>query len=226
MRAISHAILENGVLCDGPLLEVGCGGCAFLREITERHPLHLSLGIDSNPAAFSIPRNSGLRQPKLAQADLHSLPFSDNSLAGVIGLDAFDQQGVRLHTALLESRRVLTTGGILLLRVSAYPWLQGEHDRAFGTERRYKAKEISVSLRQAGFKIERITHANILMLLPAIALRLAIMANLASVEAGFSPARALRACLIGMLRAESVMLRLVKLPAGLSLYALAQKDDA
>ncbi len=226
MRAVSHAILESSTLCDGPLLEVGCGGCAFLRELAKKHPRHPTLGIDSNQAALSTPRNSGSGQPPLAQADLHNLPFADNSLAGVIGLDAFDQQGVRLNTALIESRRVLTTGGVLLLRVSAYPWLRGEHDRAFGTERRYRAKEIRISLRQAGFKIGRLTHANLLMLLPAIALRLAVMANIASVEAGFSPARALRACLIIMLRAESTVLRSVGFPAGLSLYALAEKDAA
>jgi SAM-dependent methyltransferase len=223
MRAVSHAILESGGVRDGPLLEVGCGGCTFLRELAEKNPRYTTLGIDRNPAALATVRLSRSGQPPLAQADLHNLPFADHSLAGVIGLDAFDQHGVHLKTALTESRRVLRTGGFLLLRVSAYPWLQSEHDRAFGTGRRCSAKEIRAALRQADLKIGRLTYANLLMLLPAIALRLAIMANLSSVEVQFSPARTLGAMLTAVLRAEAAVLRSVRFPAGLSIYALAQK---
>lgn len=226
MRAVSHAILESGAFRDGPLLEVGCGGCSFLRELSEKNRSRTVLGIDHNPAALSTVRAYCSGRLPLAQSHLHNLPFADDSLAAVIGLDTFDQQGVRLKTALSESRRVLKTGGILLLRVSAYPWLRGAHDRAFGTGRRYSAKEIHKALRQECFKIERITHANLLMLLPAIVLRLAFIANLVSVEAGFSPARALTAALTAVLRFEAAILRSVSFPAGLSLYALAQKDIA
>ena len=226
MRAVSHAILESGAFRDGPLLEVGCGGCTFLRELAENNRGHTVLGIDNNLAALStMAAPCSVRLP-LAQSHLHNLPFADNSLAGVIGLDTFDQQGVRLKTALDESRRVLKTGGILMLRVSAYPWLRSAHDHAFGTGRRYSSKELHRTLRQEGFKIERITHANLLILLPAILLRLAFMAKLVSVEAGFSPARLLTAGLTAVLRFEAAILRSVSFPAGLSLYALAQKDIA
>jgi SAM-dependent methyltransferase len=223
MRAVSHAILESSVLPDGPLLEVGCGGCAFLRELADQNPRRIALGIDRNPAALSSVRASGAAQSPLAQADLHNLPFADRSLAIVIGLDAFDQQGVRLQTALVESRRVLMPGGILALRVSAYAWLRGEHDRAFGTGHRYSAKEIRTALRGAGFRIERLTHANLCMLLPAIVLRLAVMARIASVEGQFAPARPLAGSLTAVLRAEAAVLRSIGFPAGLSLYALARK---
>ena len=217
MRAVSHAILESGAFRDGPLLEVGCGGCTFLHELAENNRGHTVIGIDNNPAALSTMATSRSVRLPLAQSDLHNLPFADNSLAGVIGLDTF---------ALDESRRVLKTGGILLLRVSAYPWLRGAHDHAFGTGRRYSSKELHRTLRQEGFKIERITHANLLILLPAILLRLAFMAKLVSVEAGFSPARPLTAGLTTVLRFEAAILRSVSFPAGLSLYALAQKDIA
>jgi hypothetical protein len=127
---------------------------------------------------------------------------------------------------MMESRRVLIAGGTLMIRVSAYPWLLGDHDRAFGTGRRYSAKEVCLALHDAGMKIERITHANLLMLLPAIILRLAVMAKITSVEAGFSPARAFRATLIAALQTEAKILRSLRLPAGLSLYAIAQKKAA
>jgi ubiquinone/menaquinone biosynthesis C-methylase UbiE len=223
MRAVSHAILESSVLPNGPLLEVGCGGCTFLRELAEKNPRYTTLGVDRNPAALAAGRASGSGRLSLAQADLHNLPFSDRSLAIVVGLDAFDQKGVCLQTALDESRRVLIFGGVMALRVSAYAWLRGEHDRAFGTGRRYSAKEIRAALHKADFAIERLTHANLLMLLPAIAMRVAVLVRLASVDAQLSPARALAVALTAVLRAEAAMLRSVGFPAGLSLYTLARK---
>ncbi len=223
MRSVSHAILESRALRDGAVLEVGCGGCTFLHEVAQKNPSRSIIGLDRNPAALAVGRLSSPAGLPLAQADLHKLPFADGSLAAVIGLDAFDQQGVRLQTALAESRRVLMIDGVLALRVSAYAWLRGEHDRAFGTAHRYSAKEVCTALRGADFRIERLTHANLCMLLPAIALRLAVMARLTSVEAGFSPARALSTALTAVLRAEATVLSSVGFPAGLSLYALARK---
>lgn len=223
MRAISHSILANRTVCNGPRMEVGCGGGAFLREISESNHSDIAIGIDRNPAALEKARSLRTGETALAQADFHDLPFCNNSIACVIGLDAFDQQDVCLKSALIECRRVLKPTGILLLRVSAYSWLLSEHDQAFGTGRRYNVREISQSLLKAGFQIERLTHANILMLLPAIMLRIAVKANLASVESGFSSAQLLRTILIAVLRTEAAILRTVRLPAGLSIYALARK---
>ncbi len=226
MRTVSHAILESSALRNGPVVELGCGGCSFLQELAEKNSGNTVIGIDRNPAALATVRSFRSGKPPLAQADLHKLPFADDSLVGIIGLDSLDQRDVRLKTALIESRRVLKIGGTLLLRVSAYPWLYGEHDRAYGTGRRYSAKEIRAALRQTDFKIERLTHANFLMLIPAIIIRLAVMTNIASIETGLLPTRALRTTLTSVLRIEASVLRSVGLPAGLSLYALAKKENA
>jgi hypothetical protein len=64
------------------------------------------------------------------------------------------------------------------------------------------------------------------MLIPAIIIRLAVMTNIASIETGLLPTRALRTTLTSVLRIEASVLRSVGLPAGLSLYALAKKENA
>lgn len=119
----THAILGRGELRDDPLLEVGYGSCAFVHELAEQNPGDPTLGIHSNPAALTTGRASRSRHPPLTQAHFANSPFADHSHAHVMGLDAFDQQGVFSKTALFESLRVLTNGGILLLRASTCPCL-------------------------------------------------------------------------------------------------------
>ncbi|MDP6792684.1 MAG: hypothetical protein QF660_01395 [Anaerolineales bacterium] len=119
----THPILRSGALQDDPLLEVGYNDCAFVHEPAEQNPGDPTLGIHSNPAALSTGRASRSRHHLRAQAHFPNSPFADHAHADVMGLDAFDQQGVLLKTALIESRRVLTNGDILLLRASTCPCL-------------------------------------------------------------------------------------------------------
>ncbi|MBK8051686.1 MAG: hypothetical protein IPK16_34130 [Anaerolineales bacterium] len=59
-----------------------------------------------------------------------------------------------------------------MIRVSAYPWLEGPHDVAFNTARRYGRRELVTLLGQHGFEIERTTYANGLLGLPVMLVRL------------------------------------------------------
>lgn len=62
------------------------------------------------------------------------------------------------------------------------------------------------------------------MLPHTIMVRLAVMVNLASVEAGFTPAPALIAALTAVICAAVAVLGSVGFTTGLSLYSLADKD--
>src|SRR5205814_1630673 len=76
----------------------------------------------------------------------------------------------RVALAVLE--RVLRPGGLFLLRVPAHDWLRGEHDRLVHTRHRYSRGEVSRKLADAGFGVERLTWANTVLFLPAVAKRL------------------------------------------------------
>lgn len=221
MRAITHALLAGQPLPEGAILEIGCGGGAFLRELALSHPQRPMLGVDLNPLALAHARAGGVAQ--VARCDLHRLPLPAEQAALVVALDAFDQQGVDLLAALIESRRILRPGGLLLLRVSAYPWLQGPHDTAFGTGRRYSAEELCHTLAAANLSVERLTHANSLLLLPAIAVRLAQQGGHSAVDAQLAVHPLVNQLLKKILQVEAAWLNRMPLPAGLSLYALARK---
>ena len=223
MRATAHAILNNNTIANGPILELGCGNCTFLSELSENHSLVTKIGVDLNTQALQHGNSMINMQGTLVQGDFHHLPFTENSLALAIGLDAFDQTKANLKIALSESFRTLVKEGLLLIRVSAHPWLLGQHDQSFGTGRRYTKNEICSSITKAGFQIERFTYANTIMLLPAIIVRIAIKLQITSVKQQFSTPNILNILLTKILQMEASVLQLTSLPAGLSIYVLAQK---
>lgn len=224
MRRVSHALLDSVTLPDGPILELGYGAGAFLAELCASFPERLVLGSELHPLAWAQTGLEPPARPGLLGADLHHLPLPAGQCAAVVALDVYDQQRVDLTSALLESWRVLRPGGILLLRVSAYPWLHGPHDAAFGTGQRYTASQLRRCLQAAGLRVQRLTYANSLLFAPGVALRMLQKAGLlADVAHELEVPAPLNRLLGQALAVEARWLRQHSLPVGLSLYAVARK---
>ena len=226
MRAISHALLDGLPLPAGPILELGCGGGAFIAEVAERSPKRLALGLDLHPVALATVagKTQAFGNLQAIGANVHRLPLRDDSCALVVGLDVLDQAEVDLPAALAEAQRILKPGGWLLLRVSAYDWLASPHDQDFGTGRRYSSNDLrQILLDGSGWRIRRLTYANT-VLLPLVAVaRLAERRGWLTTGAGLETHVILGRKLQGVLEAEARWLHRRSLPAGVSLYALAQK---
>ena len=223
MRATAHTILGNNTSTNGTILEVGCGNGAYLCELSEKYISGTTIGMDINTQALGHAKNIENIQGSLLQGNFHHLPLATNSVALSVGLDAFDQTHANLKIALSEIFRTLIKDGLLLIRVSAHPWLLGQHDQSFGTGRRYTKNEICEGITKAGFQIERFTYANSIMLLPAIITRMAINLRLVAVENQFETPNILNLLLTKILLLEASLLKLINLPAGLSIYILARK---
>jgi hypothetical protein len=58
---------------------------------------------------------------------------------------------------------VLKPGGWLLIRLPAYQWLFGKHDRAVHSRHRYTAPEVRQLLSQARFEVARLSYVNSLL---------------------------------------------------------------
>ncbi|MCB0228093.1 MAG: class I SAM-dependent methyltransferase [Anaerolineae bacterium] len=225
MRRVSHALLGGVVLQPGWIAEIGCGAGAFAAELAHRHPGRDVLAVDLHPAALAVASGRRAQQEHLyiAASDGQRLPLPDESCALVVTLDVLDQARIDPLLALREIRRVLKPGGWLLLRVSAYPWLLGPHDRAFGTARRYSRVALDTTLVRGGLDPVRMTFANSLLLPVAVVARLAQRRQWLPATAGLAGVGRLNSLLARVLGGEALWLRRQNLGWGLSLYALARR---
>lgn len=223
MAAITAALIAQTALPPGPVAEIGCGGGRLLANLELLLPGRALAGIDLHPDALHHAASTLDDRAQLAQAHLHCLPWPDDAFALALALDTLDQRGVHLSRALHECRRVLRADGLLLLRVSAYPWLQGPHDDAFNTGRRYARRTMLAALEQTGFAPLRVTFANSLFGPSIAALRLLQRWRVLPWLPSLYTTPGLNALLAAALRIEARWLRRQDLPAGLSLYILARK---
>lgn len=224
MRSITLALVEGLSSGDMPLrvLDAGCGAGTLAALLKSRHWV---VGLEISPRALHLVKERGLEQAVCGSVE--RLPFADGSFDLVVCLDVLYHTGVENNQqALAELRRVLRSGGWLLVRAPAYEWLKGPHDRAMHTARRFTAPSLRQMVENAGFRPCRVTYANSL-LFPIQALwRLAWRwgGNAARSDLCRVPGWLNRA-LAGILRAERPWLRRVNLPFGLSVFCLARKPD-
>jgi len=224
MRAINHALLASHIGPGATILEIGCGSGQFLAELAQRQPLAQVVGLDLNGQALRHAQQRAVTNSALMQANLLALPIADQSIDLVTAFDVYDQAAVALVAALAESRRILRSTGLLLLRVSAYPWLEGAHDRAFNTGQRYQAQEVVTALRAVGFTILRVTYANTLFAPLVIPLRLGQRWGLVGLTPQLYTDTGANRALAAALDWEAQWLHHHNLPFGISLYVLARKS--
>lgn len=162
-RELDHVPVPAGA----HVLDAGCGSGRLLDELV-RVGWHVS-GLDMNPDSVEIARGRGHHD--VHQGVVESLPWEDETFDLITSLDVIE------HTAddrisMRELRRVLKTGGRMLITVPAYQALWSSHDVFNRHYRRYDRKMMRALAADLGLTIERMTYFNSLLLPPAAAVRL------------------------------------------------------
>jgi SAM-dependent methyltransferase len=159
MAAISRSILERinphrSVL---NILDGGCGAGMAKQTYLAEHGC--VTGVDYSAVALSW--SAQRSRENLAQASVTALPFKTGHFDLISSFDVLSDAGVSDdRTALAEFYRVLQTGGRIFLRLPAFEWLSGVHDREVATQRRYTAQQVTAMLQEAGFSVEYATYVN------------------------------------------------------------------
>ncbi len=228
MRVITRTLLRP-ILAYRPnpsILDAGCG--------TGGNLLHMAAwgscsGIDRSRLALDYAWQKAI--PRLAQADVQSLPFRAAHFGLVTSYDVLYAQGVKdVSAAFAEMSRVLAPGGYLFFRAPALSWLRGSHDRFVHGVRRFSAEEVRQYALQAGLVPVRITYVNTLLLPLILLTRLAQRLPLFQSEQGRTdlkpPPRWLNAIVRTTLYLEATLLRWgISLPIGVSIICIARKSQ-
>jgi ubiquinone/menaquinone biosynthesis C-methylase UbiE len=204
------------------ILDCGCGtghNLGMLRRYGRAY------GIDLTWSGLQYARERGDRS--VARATVARLPFPDAGFDLVTSFDvlyALDDETER--RAIAEMFRVLKPGGRLIVNVAALESLRGNHSVLAAEIRRYSRTSLRERLEAAGFRVTRISYTNfsILPLVAAIRLKQRLTGHEESQDEISMPFGPVNAILSGLLAVEAAALRVVDMPLGSSLMAVAEKS--
>lgn len=214
MRRIGASLLDGRL--HGSLLDAGCGTGGLLAWARAHGTFERLSGTDLSSEAVELARGS-VPEAEIRIAPLRELPFEDDSFDVAILADVLQHvDESEVDDGLGELRRTLRPGGALLVRTNG----SRRSRRVRADWRLYDARSLADELTRSGFRLERMTHAN--MVLSAFGPEPA-----APTESSCgipAPAGRLRSAVgSALLRAEAGYLRAPgrSLPRGHTLFALA-----
>jgi SAM-dependent methyltransferase len=208
--------------CPAPaILDCGCGtghNLSMLRQFGR------AVGIDLTWTGLFYAQASGERA--VAQATAARLPFADARFDVVTSFDViYSLDDDTEAAALREMFRVLRPGGYLVLNVAAMDLLKGNHSVLANEVRRYSRASLTDRLRRTGFAVRRMsyTNATILPVVAGVRLLQRLSGHEESQQEISIPPAAINTALTAALAVEATLIRVVNMPFGSSLMALAQR---
>ncbi len=112
-------------LASGPILEAGCGSGWAVEWLASLGPL--TVGLDFARRSLGQAK-SQFPDKSFVAGDLERLPFADASFGTVVSLGALEHIELGPARALSEHRRVLMTGGRLLITLPRISWIKAAND--------------------------------------------------------------------------------------------------
>lgn len=199
-------------------------GCGTGHNLTLLRRYGRAAGIDLTWTGLTVAHGRGERT--IAQASATHLPFATASFDVVTSFDviyALDDDDEA--AALREMFRVLKPGGRLVLNVAAMAMLKGNHSVLAAEVRRYTRATLSERLERTGFSIRRMTYTNasILPVVAGVRLLQRVSGHEESHEEMTIPAAPINLALTAALAVEAAAVRVMNMPFGSSLLALAVK---
>jgi SAM-dependent methyltransferase len=150
---VSRLLQRYGVSPRLRWLDLGCGPGGNLCFLDAESP-ELIVGIDLSIIALELARLRGTRA-QLVRADIsRTLPFANSTFDLVTSFNVLYHAWVGDENAVLvEIRRVLRSGGLMVATEPAFSVLARAMDVAVMARRRYRSREFATICRSAGFDI-------------------------------------------------------------------------
>lgn len=208
--------------CPSPaILDCGCGTG---HNLTMLRQYGRAAGIDLTWSGLACAHARGERS--VAQATATRLPFADGRFDVVTSFDViYALEDEAEAAAIREMFRVLRPGGYLVLNVAAMDLLKGNHSVLANEVRRYTRASLNQRLDRAGFEVRRMsyTNATILPVVAAVRLLQRLSGHEESQQEISTPPAPVNNALTAALALEALLVRVVNMPFGSSLMALARR---
>jgi ubiquinone/menaquinone biosynthesis C-methylase UbiE len=148
-------------------LEAGCGTGYFSWLLqTERHCPVVPMDISSDGLRYT--RGMGVEQ--VVQGDTTRIPFVGGAFDLLFSLDVLAQLACGEESAAArEMARVLSPGGLIVVRTSALDILRSRHSAFIIERQRFTRRRLRQLFEAAGFRVLRCTYANSLLMPVALA---------------------------------------------------------
>ncbi len=224
MASVTRAILNrrNQLNENLRILDAGCGtGAAMTTYLAEYGNV---TGIDLYPQALDFCRKRNAS--RLARASVLNLPFAPASFDLITSFDVLYERAVPSDvTALQEFARILSPSGRVLLRLPAYDWLRGQHDRQVHTNKRYTVSLVKELFKVSGLILEHISYANTFLFPIAVIKRISekLLPQKEATSDLTLKAGIFNKVLQNILAAEAPFVANTGLPYGLSVIAMGRK---
>lgn len=222
VKTVKH--LTKDLNCNIRLLDGGCGTGASLLEFQKILP---SVGVEKYFDALEFCKQRNLKN--ILGAELESLPFKKETFDIILALDILEHVDNDIEV-LRELSRVGKEKAILIVHVPAFMFLWSDHDLAVEHKRRYTANRIFEQLNNSNFKIRSLSYRLcsffILGIIKKYFLKLKrLMYKDSKIKAYRpKPPKFINDILYYIIKIEDYLLNFIRLPFGLSIICIAQKD--
>jgi SAM-dependent methyltransferase len=200
------------------ILDAGCGSGRNMVELARRGAV---TGVELSQASVCLARARHVGE--VVEGSVLEMPFAADSFDLAACLDVIEHLEDDVG-ALRELRRVVAAGGCLLVTVPAYQWLWSGHDEVNHHCRRYTRRSLQAVAERAGWRQERTSYFNSLLLPVAIVLRALERLDTRTTESSLDlwiPPEPLNWLLERPLELEATLVgRGGRIPAGLSLLTV------
>jgi len=210
------------------ILDAGCGTGRLCRLMA---PFGTVTGCDVSDLALQLCRESGT--DNVFKVDLNSADLGRERYDVITCMDVLYHRAIEREDVVLSSfHRALRPGGVVLLNLVAFESLKSSHDIAVHTRRRYRRHEVVHLLQEAGFTV-RFCSYRLFLLFPLIVVYRSLRSFLGCkgnqdhvVSDLRLPPRLTNRLLESALRLENRFIDRLPFPFGLSVFAVAEKQDS
>jgi 2-polyprenyl-3-methyl-5-hydroxy-6-metoxy-1,4-benzoquinol methylase len=220
-RHLAMRLIESLNLSKPKILDVGAGTGGKIQSFKKLGEVH---GIDAAEKAIEFCRKRGLENVTLCTAE--RIDYVDHSFDVIASFDVLEHVS-NPSQVLSEFNRVLKSNGHLIISVPAFRFLWSQHDEALCHFRRYEKREFAYELKEAGFKIDKMSYLFFLSFFVVAPIRLLRRLHQPknACDTTTLPPKVLNRVLTKLFEFETSLSMTMGLPFGTTLYAVARKRE-